>query len=240
MPVGMKRRDGMTALRLAFAAMLLSVALAGAAADCRVVDSELQGTYTGPCVNGLAHGQVTAAGTARYTGEFVEGRKQGAGHKEWPNGDRYEGEFLNDLKHGHGIYVWGKNSIWAGQRYTGRFVNDQRHGSGVYAWPDGRQLAGRWQHDRPLMALPPAMQRTARAHTERMVVFSQPGARVCRNIPVGIAQVDVVSGTVLKLEADQLHIRIDRIGRFNNILDDREIRAGLEIVQDPEHWFPCR
>ena len=90
------------------------------------------------------------------------------------------------------------------------------------------------------MALPPAMQRTARAHAERMVVFSQPGARVCRNIPVGIAQVDVVSGTVLKLEADQLHIRIDRIGRFNNILDDREIRVGLEIVQDTEHWFPCR
>ena len=143
MPVGMKRRDGMTALRLAFAAMLLSVALAGAAADCRVVDSELQGTYTGPCVNGLAQGQGTAAGTARYTGEFVEGRKQGAGHKEWPNGDRYEGEFLNDLKHGHGIYVWVK--IQYGQGSGIRGVSSMINGMAP-AFMNGRTGAN-WQAD---------------------------------------------------------------------------------------------
>ena len=223
--------------------LIIGMAIAGpgaAAGGCRVIDPELQSVYTGPCVNGLAHGQGVAAGTARYTGGFVAGRKQGAGQKEWPNGDRYDGEFVNDLKHGYGIYVWGKSSAWAGQRYAGDFVKDRRHGAGIYEWPDGRQLTGPWQDDRPLMALSPAMQRTARAHAERMVAFSRPGAKVCRNVPVGIARVDVVSGVVLAAEGDHVRIRIESVGRFNNQLDGRVIVPGAELLEDADNWFACQ
>src|ERR671936_2685573 len=100
----------------------------GALADCRVLDPELQASYSGPCVNGLAEGRGFAHGTATYEGDFRAGRKHGRGVKTWPNGDRYEGDFVEDRKEGTGMYVWGRRSPWAGQRYTGGFLNDRRHG----------------------------------------------------------------------------------------------------------------
>ncbi len=234
----------MSALRTAGGVALLLLGmvmtLSNAAAACRVMDPELQGNYAGPCVDGLAQGQGAAGGTARYTGAFVAGRKHGAGRKDWSNGDRYEGEFADDLKHGHGVYVWGKGSTWAGERYTGRFAHDRRQGAGVYEWPDGRQLAGQWQDDQPLMALPPAMQRTARAHAERMVAFSRPGAKVCRDVPVGIAQVDRLSGVVLAAVGDRVRIRMESVGRFNNELDGQVIAQGDEILVATDLWYSCR
>jgi hypothetical protein len=234
----------MSALRAACAALLLFVGMAlappDAAAACRVLDPELQGSYTGDCVNGLAQGQGIATGIARYRGGFVAGRKQGAGVKTWPNGDRYEGEFVVDLKHGHGVYAWGPRSPWAGERYSGRFVNDRRQGAGVYEWPDGRQLAGQWRDDLPLMALPPAMQLTARAHAERRAAAARPGARVCRSVPVGIAQTDVFGGIVQGADRDRIRIRIDRIGKFDNQLDGRTLVAGEVIEQRVDEWVVCR
>ena len=234
----------MSALRTAGGVALLllgmMMTLSGAMAACRVMDPELQGEYAGSCLDGLAQGQGVASGTARYTGAFAAGRKHGVGAKTWPSGDRYDGEFAGDLKHGHGVYVWGKGSQWAGQRYSGRFASDRRHGAGVYEWPDGRQLAGQWQDDRPLMALPPAMQRTAMAHAERMVAFSRTGAKVCRDVPVGIAQVDRVSGVVLAAEGDRVRIRMESVGRFDNQLDGRVIARGDEVLATTDLWYLCR
>jgi len=232
----------MTRMRGIYSAMLVSVVMGivapDVAASCRVLDPELQGLYNGPCVDGLAQDEGVAVGAARYSGAFNAGRKHGKGLKEWPGGERYEGGFANDLKHGQGTYVWGAQSQWARQRYTGSFVNDRRHGEGTYEWPDGRRLAGRWVDDQPV-TLSPAMQRTVRAHAERMVVFSKPGATVCRNIPVGIAQIDVIGGVVQSLDGDRLRIRIQRLGKFSKMLDGRAIDIGSEIVEDSDHWFPC-
>ena len=88
--------------------------------------------------------------------------------------------------------------------------------------------------------LPPAMQRTVRTHAERMVVLSRPGAKVCRNVPVGIAQVDLVSGVVLTTEGDRVRIRIEGVGRLNNQPDGRVIAPGDEILEDADRWFACR
>lgn len=236
--------DHMSRLRGVWIAVLLAFgicsAMPGIAADCRVLDPELQGKYTGPCADGLAHGHGVAQGSARYSGAFVTGRKHGAGVKEWPNGDRYEGSFVDDLKQGYGTYVWGVRSKWAGQRYAGSYVNDRRHGAGVYTWPDGRELAGQWQEDRPPTALTPAMQATVRAHAERMVALSRPSAKVCRNVPVGTVQVDTVSATVQSIEGDRVRLRIESVGKFSNQLDGRAIALGDELVVDAEHWYPCR
>lgn len=81
---------------------------------CKVLDPELQGTYAGGCVNGLADGSGEATGTARYQGAFKAGKKHGKGVKTWPDtGDRYEGDFVEDRKQGAGTYVWGSRSAWA-------------------------------------------------------------------------------------------------------------------------------
>ena len=233
-----------TTLRSACCVVLLAIGMSFVtpvvAADCRVLDAELQGEYAGPCVDGLAHGTGTAKGSARYTGAFVAGRKHGNGTKEWPNGDRYEGGFANDLKQGYGTYIWGRNSKWAGQRYAGAYAHDRRHGAGVYTWPDGRELAGQWRDDQPPAALPPEMQATVRAHAERMVALSHPGAKVCRNVPVGIVQVDVVRGTVLAMTGGQVRIRIESVGTFSNQMDGRVIAKGDELLVEPDDWFPCR
>src|SRR5688500_16617172 len=58
-----------------------------AQSPCRVLDPELQGSYRGPCVNGLAEGEGAASGAAEYRGSFRGGRKHGHGVKTWPNGD---------------------------------------------------------------------------------------------------------------------------------------------------------
>ena len=106
--------------------------------------------------------------------------------------------------------------------------------------PDGRELAGQWREDQPPAALPPEMQATVRAHAERMVALSHPGAKVCRNVPVGIVQVDVVRGTVLAMTGGQVRIRIESVGTFSNQMDGRVIAKGDELLVEPDDWFPCR
>jgi hypothetical protein len=65
---------------------------------CMVVDPDLQGTYTGQCVRGLADGQGKAVGRDTYVGEFKAGMKHGQGVYSWSDGARFEGEYRNNNK----------------------------------------------------------------------------------------------------------------------------------------------
>ena len=150
---------------------------ASAASDCRVVDPELQGSYSGGCRNGLAHGQGVARGTAEYQGEFRNGLKHGNGVKTWPWGDRYEGGFANDRKNGKGMYVWGDNSPWAGERYVGDYVADQRQGHGTYFWPNGDRFEGVWKEDRRYGYTAMELRREAAEVARKQAM--KPGEQVC-------------------------------------------------------------
>ena len=211
-----------------------------AADACKVMDPELQGAYSGPCVEGLAQGKGAASGKARYTGDFVAGRKHGKGLKVWPNGDRYEGDFINDLRQGQGMYRWGAASEWAGQRYVGAYVADKREGLGSYEWPDGRKLSGQWQGDLPSPTLAAQMSTTIRLYAEQMVRVSIPGAAVCRNIPVGISEIDTVSAVVLSAEGNRIRVRIERPGRLGAELDGRMVKQGMELSDYVDRWMVCR
>lgn len=226
---------GVVALLLACCAPALLAAEA-----CKVVDPELQGAYSGPCVDGWAQGSGTASGTARYTGEFVAGRKHGKGLKVWANGDRYEGDFVNDRRQGLGVYRWGAASEWAGQRYVGAYVSDQRQGTGTYEWPDGRKLSGQWQADLPSPLLAAQMQTTIRMYAEQMVRIGVPGATVCRNLPMGISEVDTVTAVVLAAESNRIRVRIERPGRLGAELDGRAVKAGMELSDYVDRWMVCR
>ena len=82
-----------------------------------------------------------------YTGQVVNGKRNGKGTMTWPNGDVYEGDFVDDIRTGKGKYIWGKDSEWAGDIYVGDFVDDKLNGIGTYTHADGRVKSGCWKDD---------------------------------------------------------------------------------------------
>ncbi len=57
----------------------------------------------------------------KYTGQFQNGKFEGKGLLNYPNGDIYEGSFLNGKKNGYGEYKYAKGDI-----YKGTYVDDIR------------------------------------------------------------------------------------------------------------------
>ena len=216
------------------------IALGQSPAQCVVLDPELQGSYVGGCKDGLAEGYGEATGAAAYKGGFRAGRKHGKGAKIWPSsGDRYEGDFIDDRKEGVGTYTWGPRSGWAGEKYSGSYLNDRRDGFGVYEWPGGDRYTGSWAKDAITGPATPMMIARARAYAEAAAAVGKPGARVCRDMTVGIATRDRVRGTVMAVEADQISVRIDDAGRFQHTIANRAIGKG-DIVRDAvRSWIPC-
>lgn len=78
-----------------------------------------------------------------YTGERVDGKKQGTGKYEWKDGTRYEGEFSNNEINGH-----GKLTIPEKGTYDGNFVNGKKSGQGTYTFANGDVYVGNWQDDK--------------------------------------------------------------------------------------------
>ena len=210
----------------------------GLAQECRVLDPELQGSYTGPCVSGLAEGEGRARGRATYEGGFKAGKKHGKGLKVWPNGDRYQGDFVDDRKEGTGIYVWGRGE-WAGERYEGGYLDDKRHGQGVYRWPTGDVYAGPWDKDLIVGGATPMMQAQAKFREEAHAAIAREGQKVCREVAVGIGGRDWVRGVVVAFTADKVAVRVEDAGKQPHVASGVELRRG-EIVWDAaQAWTPC-
>lgn len=99
----------------------------------------------------------------KYTGEVLEGLKDGFGKQVWKNGDYYEGEWKESKQHGWGRNVWDDGSVFVGTfkrdnkdgvgeytwddgtRYLGEWKDNMMHGYGKYTWPDGRAYEGEWR-----------------------------------------------------------------------------------------------
>lgn len=230
-------------VRALVAALLLASSTwcaAQSGTPCRVLDSELQGSYAGGCVDGYAQGRGDARGAASYAGDFERGRKHGKGVKTWPaTGDRYEGEFADDRKQGTGMYVWGARSFAPGERYTGGYLADLRHGYGVYEWPNGERYAGPWENDTPTGPPTKGMMARARALAERAAAVGTAGTRVCRDLPVGVAIRDTIRGTVVARQGEALRVRIDDAGKFEHVLGERTLQKGDVIVDPLRFWLPC-
>jgi len=222
----------------AVAALLFLTALSASAQSCKVLDPELQSSYAGPCVNGLAEGTGSARGIAAYEGEFRAGRKHGQGVKAWPNGDRYEGAFVEDRKEGNGRYQWGRGP-WAGESYEGPYVNDRRHGEGVYRWPTGDVYRGPWLEDAIAGYATPMMlaQRTHAAEAKRAVAVE--GRKVCREMKIGIALGEWIRGTVVGTKGEEVGVRVDEPGTHRHVLAGVELQAGDIVWDAPAAWVPC-
>ena len=185
--------------------LVLLLAFPVQAQSCRVLDPELQGSYAGPCVNGLAEGYGSATGTAEYQGTFKAGRKHGKGEKTWPSGDRYEGEFFEDYRHGAGVYGFGRGP-WQGERYEGAFAYDRRHGFGVYLWRTGDRYAGPWENDVATGPPTPMMQARAKFEAEALAAVAKVGTRVCRERRIGIAGREWIGGVVRAVDGARVAV----------------------------------
>jgi hypothetical protein len=208
------------------------------AQECRVLDRELAGRYSGPCKSGLAEGYGTAIGSARYEGEFKAGAKHGLGVKIWPSGDRYEGDFDGDQKHGFGTYTWGAGP-WAGERYIGDYSRDRRHGHGVYRWPSGDVYSGAWDND--AVAGEPTEMMLARAAFEKEArkAVAKEGTKVCREMPLAGGGRDWVRGVVVGMNEEQVAVRIDDPGKQKHVVSGVAIAKGQAIWDAPMNWTPC-
>lgn len=78
----------------------------------------------------------------KYTGERIEGKKEGRGKYEWNDGSVYEGEFSKDQISGQ-----GKLTIPQKGTYEGTFVNGEKSGQGTYKFVNGDTYQGNWKND---------------------------------------------------------------------------------------------
>jgi len=97
-------------------------------AGCEVYNSWPQPneavTWSGPCVNGRAHGtgiliwfQDGSPTGLRYEGEYKNGMRDGPGVETmWEGSDEavYTGEFKANNRHGRGTLVWVNRESWEG------------------------------------------------------------------------------------------------------------------------------
>lgn len=108
--------------------------IADASVGCRVWNPHPQPNETihwsGPCVNGYAHGRGAAQWFRNSVpfesdeGEWREGRQAGYGTQVWPTG-RYDGELVDGEPHGQGVLTL------QGARYDGTFRNGKPNGAGT-------------------------------------------------------------------------------------------------------------
>jgi hypothetical protein len=202
------------------------------AQTCRVLDPELQGSYSGGCVNGLAEGEGVARGTAEYRGGFRQGKKEGKGVKTWANGDRFEGEFRDDSRNGFGVYTWGRGR-WQGERYEGGYSNDQRHGFGIYRRPTGDVYTGPWKEDVATGPPTPMMMARKKFEDEARDAVAKEGVKVCREMAVGIGNWEWVRGVVVAVKDEEVGVRIDEPGRYGHF------KMGETAWDAATAWVPC-
>jgi hypothetical protein len=90
--------------------------------DCKVLLSEIAGSYSGDCRKGLAHGNGIAQGEDRYEGHFSRGLPNGKGIYTWSYGDYYEGQWKKGIREGAGKMVSKDSTItgfWKSDKYIG-------------------------------------------------------------------------------------------------------------------------
>ncbi len=97
--------------------------------------------YTGNLINGFrdGYGVLKYDDGNSYEGEFKNNNRNGQGTFTWANGNSYEGDWVDGEKHGNGTFTY-----YNGDKYVGPWVNGNQHGVGVFTWADGNKYEGDW------------------------------------------------------------------------------------------------
>ncbi|XP_078044553.1 uncharacterized protein LOC144474007 [Augochlora pura] len=105
-------------------------------------DGTIRKLYTGQWVNGKRNGfgYNWYEDGSYYEGDFCLNKRHGYGRIWYCSGDYYEGCWKNDLYDGAGLYVQ-----YNGNRYKGEFVAGKKEGRGVYYHIiTGQKQSGIW------------------------------------------------------------------------------------------------
>lgn len=88
-------------------------------------------------------GKMTYPGIGTYTGEFLNGDKQGTGTFQWNDGARYVGKWEMDKMNGQGTYYYDSGST---HRLVGSFKNNIPEGKMEYYNSDGKMFSTVWEN----------------------------------------------------------------------------------------------
>jgi len=99
--------------------------------------------YTGDWVNGTRQGNGTThfKDGAVYIGEYRNGLENGAGMIAYPNGNRLEADFKGGRVEGHGVFRYG-----SGDQREGYFSNNNLEGQVIFTRNDGVTVIETWQN----------------------------------------------------------------------------------------------
>lgn len=104
--------------------LLFTVSSQLTAQDCKVLDPNLEGVYTGDCKNGKASGLGKAVGKYSYEGEFKAGLPEGKGELTDDLGVLYKGNFKKGKRDGEGTLYFKdsiQNGFWKNDKYIGLY-----------------------------------------------------------------------------------------------------------------------
>jgi hypothetical protein len=78
-----------------------------------------------------------------YTGEWLNGKRDGFGIVIWDDGAKFKGYFVNDMANGI-----GKQIHKGGEIYFGQWVNDRACGLGYFTNTKNSRYEGEWENDK--------------------------------------------------------------------------------------------
>lgn len=110
-------------------------------------ESDISVKWTGPCVDGYAHGagvlDITAqkAELVHFEGSMQKGLMHGAGYLRRIGNEQYEGGFDRGRFHGFGI------SVRSSGRYDGEWKQGKREGKGKMIYTLGGKYEGEWKNN---------------------------------------------------------------------------------------------
>lgn len=75
--------------------------------------------------------------------------------------------------------------------------------------------------------------------TATKAAVAKTGARVCREMQVGIAERDWVRGVVVAADAAAIDVRVDEPGRYAHTLNGVQVSKGATLRDNPAAWILC-
>lgn len=93
---------------------------------------------SGNCING--YGTFVFSSSAKYVGDFKNGKLHGKGMLTYPDGSKYIGNWVEQIRQGIGRFY-----ATDGSEYFGHFHDNKFHGEGTMTYPNKDEYRGLWE-----------------------------------------------------------------------------------------------